>query len=393
MNQKIKDLYYSTLAVLVNSGIIEFEHFHDDARVILRVANDNLFTFNEYSEDKLNQNIKEFEENYVVDNAKSSIRDKFHFIYCSGNHMSLNNLDILALNPEALILKHTLQLNQNRPEIFQLLIDDIKEINNLLLTNMTYMNKFFPDLKVFEKLINHPDLTKLFLYNRYYDDKSVEFIEKFTKLKNNTLDLFVHNILNKSSDIEKMALPFFFSFNLTDNLDYNDRLEKETFPLISQISDIDPNLLKKIDNHYFVDFSDICQSFSFTFPNEIISSIFENDELADICPANLITKINGIDFKISFTATDKNLCAMIETDFNDNDLIKLSLSKYIPKFIKNNISPSCYQFIKKENLFLINSFKNEMFFEETLQEIRNNSLTEKLNSSDTNEYDRKKPKI
>ena len=128
MNQKLRDIYYSTLAVLFNSSILNFEHFPDNSRLLINVQDENLFTFPAYTTEKLAHNVKEFEENYELENDRSSILNKFIYNYCSGNYMNLNNLSIDAKNTESLLLKYTIMLNQNKPEVFKLLIEEINKL-------------------------------------------------------------------------------------------------------------------------------------------------------------------------------------------------------------------------------------------------------------------------
>ncbi len=396
MNQKLRDIYYSTLAVLVNSSILNFEHFPDNSRLLINVQDENLFTFPAYTTEKLAHNVKEFEENYELENDRSSILNKFIYNYCWGNYMNLNNLSIDAKNTESLLLKYTIMLNQNKPEVFKLLIEEINNLDNLLINNINYLNREYPSLKIWDLFFSHPNLPKLFLNNKAsYHDEAGTFILNILKLSNDEVESFVTNITSKSTPLEKIALQFLFCDFRNEYI--SKIIDPQAQSLIYSHKSIHLINTKDGINSFSIDLKELCDLYTPALPLDLLKMIFNVDTLINNSSANVLSNVDNKNYEISFTIMQNNLIVNINTEHLDKQFIKAISLNYIEKYIENALPSAAYKYIKnndKKNepyLKPIKPINNISLLQEANNITRENFILSKLN--DTNFISRKKPKL
>ena len=395
MHPSLSKFYYCTLAKLANEGILDVEHFPDDSRIHIRICDDGLYTFSSINTEKMQQVISVFEENFE---GQNQLFEKFKYVYCSGNHMSLHNLDISAKNVEALLLKYSIQMYKDNEEFSTLLINSISSLESLLLDNIKYLNggKRFGEKNIWDVFLSSPSIPKLFINDTAsYHDNTSYFLENIFKLSEEKIELFISNIVNNSSEFELL----YFSEQLTEykhkeHSSYSIIQAKldEFFSTKKDSHDILSSHIKK--NQIIISLSDLSSIYNNKLPNSLFTKMFETDLLFDEGCGNLTSTIDNHYYQIRFSINDKDmLFCYVDSNHPNPELINEVTLSYVSDFIDTNLAQSAKNSIKN-GYNHINNDEQMRLFTNAINIAREKLLDTTLNSIDKVEAtERRKPKI
>lgn len=395
MHPKLSEFYYCTLAKLANEGILDVENFPDDSRINVRICDDSLYTFPSITSEQMHQTISLFEENFE---GKDILFKKFKYIYCSGNHMSLHNLDISAKNVEALLLKYSIQLHKDNDDFSNLLINSISSLEPLLLYNIKYLKggKRFGEKNIWDVFLSSPSIKNLFINKlaSYHDNTSI-FLEYIFKLPEEEIELFVSNIASNANELELLYFSEQFrEYNYKEHSSYSliqDKLDE----FFSAKKDSHAILSSNIKNdQIIISLSDLSSIYNNKIPNSLFAKMFDTDLLFDEGCGNLTSTIDNHYYQIRFSINDQQiLFCYVDSNHPNPELINEVTLSYVSDFIDTNLAQSAKNSIKN-GYNHINNDEQMRLFTNAINVAREKLLDTKLNSIDKSEViERRKPKI